>query len=98
MQKELEEACRDTRGITPEELREGAGPPPRQSSIPTKATIKFVSLLKHLRCAYLLYTIFTDELFASNCIHNRNWSRERICKLVCIFLTTVKFYWTFYDC
>lgn len=47
MQKELEEACRDTRGISPEELKEGAGPPiSHQSAIPTKAAIKFVSLLK----------------------------------------------------
>lgn len=45
MQKELEEACRDTRGISPEDLKEGAGPASvQQSAIPTKAAMKFVSV------------------------------------------------------
>lgn len=43
MQKELEEACRDTRGISPEELGEDAGPVLKHSAVPTKATVKFVS-------------------------------------------------------
>lgn len=43
MQKELEEACRDTRGISPEELPEDVGPAPKHSAVPTKATVKFVS-------------------------------------------------------
>ncbi|XP_071055414.1 autophagy-related protein 16-1 isoform X3 [Onthophagus taurus] len=40
MQKELEEACRDTRGISPEDLKEGAGPT-YHSVLPTIAAIKF---------------------------------------------------------
>ncbi|XP_044261809.1 autophagy-related protein 16-1 isoform X3 [Tribolium madens] len=40
MQKEIEEACRDTRGVSPEELQEGFGPA-CQSTIPTKASVKF---------------------------------------------------------
>lgn len=43
MQKEIEEACRDTRGVSPEELQEGFGPA-CQSTIPTKASVKFVRL------------------------------------------------------
>lgn len=43
MQKELEEACRDTRGLSPEELPEDVGPSPKHSAVPTKATVKFVS-------------------------------------------------------
>ncbi|XP_063906656.1 autophagy-related protein 16-1 isoform X2 [Zophobas morio] len=40
MQKEIEEACRDTRGVSPEDLQEGYGPS-CQSTIPTKACVKF---------------------------------------------------------
>ncbi|XP_064214098.1 autophagy-related protein 16-1 isoform X4 [Tribolium castaneum] len=40
MQKEIEEACRDTRGVSPEDLQEGYGPV-CQSTIPTKASVKF---------------------------------------------------------
>lgn len=45
MQKELEEACRDTRGISPEELPDDVGPSPKHSAVPTKATVKFVSVM-----------------------------------------------------
>ncbi|RZC38066.1 autophagy-related protein 16-1, partial [Asbolus verrucosus] len=40
MQKEIEEACRDTRGVSPEDLQEGFGPT-CQPTIPTKASAKF---------------------------------------------------------
>jgi hypothetical protein len=43
MQKEIEEACKDTRGVSPEDLQEGFGPA-SQSTIPTKVGVKFVSL------------------------------------------------------
>nr|CAI5857817.1 unnamed protein product [Callosobruchus analis] len=41
MQKEIEEACRDTRGNSPEELTEGIGPLYHQSSLPTKVNVKY---------------------------------------------------------
>ncbi|KAJ8946512.1 hypothetical protein NQ318_004647 [Aromia moschata] len=40
MQKEIEEACRDTRGTSPEELVEGVGPL-YQFTVPTRLTLKF---------------------------------------------------------
>jgi autophagy-related protein 16 len=40
MQKEIEEACKDTRGVSPEDLQEGFGPA-SQSTIPTKVGVKF---------------------------------------------------------
>ncbi|XP_049821111.1 autophagy-related protein 16-1 isoform X2 [Aethina tumida] len=40
MQKEIEEACRDTRGVSPEEIQEGFGPV-CQSTLPTKVNVKF---------------------------------------------------------
>lgn len=48
MQKELEEACKDTRGISPEEFSGDVGPSPKHSAVPTKATVKFVSSLSHI--------------------------------------------------
>lgn len=42
MQKEIEEACRDVRGVSPEDLQEGYGPV-SQSTVPSKANVKFVS-------------------------------------------------------
>nr|CAH7712383.1 unnamed protein product [Callosobruchus chinensis] len=41
MQKEIEEACRDTRGNSPEELTEGMGPLYHQSSLPSKVNVKY---------------------------------------------------------
>ncbi|KAJ8919551.1 hypothetical protein NQ315_002173 [Exocentrus adspersus] len=40
MQKEIEEACRETRGISPEQLVEGAGPL-YQFTLPTKVVVKY---------------------------------------------------------
>lgn len=40
MQKELEEACRDTRGVSPEDQLSG---PAFRSPLPNNASIKFVS-------------------------------------------------------
>lgn len=45
MQKEIEEACRDTRGVSPEEIQEGFGPV-CQSTLPTKVNVKFVSIIR----------------------------------------------------
>lgn len=42
MQKELEEACRDTRGLSAEEATE-TGLPVVQAKLPTKAVLSFVS-------------------------------------------------------
>lgn len=43
MQKDLEEACRDTKGLCGEELQEGYGPL-TQSSMPAGVFVSFVSL------------------------------------------------------
>lgn len=43
MQKELEEACRDMRGLSPDDFRDGAGPIYVDSRVPTTASLKFVS-------------------------------------------------------
>lgn len=52
MQKELEEACRDTRAISPEELPGDLGLLPKHSAVPTKATVKFVSCTKCSRFCF----------------------------------------------
>lgn len=60
MQKELEEACRDTRGMSPEEIREGSGPV-YQATLPSKPTQIFVSYtiiiniigLKFIECKFI---------------------------------------------
>ncbi|XP_065170258.1 autophagy-related protein 16-1 isoform X2 [Atheta coriaria] len=41
MQKELEEACRDMRGLSPDDFRDGAGPIYVDSRVPTTASLKF---------------------------------------------------------
>lgn len=43
MQKELEEAAKDTRGLSPEKVKDADGTGFFSSSLPTNATIKFVS-------------------------------------------------------
>lgn len=47
MQKELEEACRDTRGLSPEDAKDSCAPIP-QTKLPTKAMISFVSILENV--------------------------------------------------
>ncbi|XP_018564835.1 autophagy-related protein 16-1 [Anoplophora glabripennis] len=41
MQKEIEEACKETRGTSPEQLVEGVGPPLCEFTLPTRITVKF---------------------------------------------------------
>lgn len=55
MQKELEEACRDTRGISPEDLSEDIGPAVKHSAVPTKAAVKFVSATWAFMETYFLF-------------------------------------------
>lgn len=52
MQKDLEEACRDTKGLCGEELQEGYGPL-TQSSMPAGVFVSFVS--------FFFYQTFADS-------------------------------------
>ncbi|XP_017771769.1 PREDICTED: autophagy-related protein 16-like [Nicrophorus vespilloides] len=41
LQKEIEEACRDTRGVSPDDMRDNAGPYYESSTLPTTPVMKF---------------------------------------------------------
>jgi autophagy-related protein 16 len=45
LQKELEEAAKDTRAVSPDRLKDGAGGAFFATSVPSRVLVKFVSII-----------------------------------------------------